>query len=93
MRKRSKFLMAALLGVVASCAVITVNIYFPEKDVKEAYKNLEKELMSPGSGAQDKKSDSSVVGQPESRGEASPRPYPVAFELVTSAYAENTGLA
>lgn len=38
-----------LVFVAAACAVITVNIYFPEKDVKEAYRVLEKELMTPGS--------------------------------------------
>jgi hypothetical protein len=31
----------------AACAVITVNVYFPEKDVKSAYKSLEEELLQP----------------------------------------------
>ncbi len=31
----------------AACANITVNIYFPEKDVKSAYKSLEEELLQP----------------------------------------------
>jgi hypothetical protein len=44
MKKKVNFIMVAMFFIV-SCAVITVNIYFPEKDVKEAYKNLEKELM------------------------------------------------
>ena len=38
------------LGVfvsVAACAIITVNVYFPEKDVKSAYKSLEDELLQP----------------------------------------------
>src|SRR5574337_1265349 len=35
---------SALLGFTA-CANITVNIYFPEKDVKSAYKSLEEELL------------------------------------------------
>lgn len=39
-------LLVVFLG--AACAVITVNIYFPEKDVQEAYRVLEKELMTPG---------------------------------------------
>lgn len=35
---------SALLSF-AACANITVNIYFPEKDVKSAYKSLEDELL------------------------------------------------
>jgi hypothetical protein len=38
--------LSALLSV-AACAVITVNVYFPEKDVKSAYKSLEEELLQP----------------------------------------------
>ncbi len=30
-----------------SCAVITVNIYFPAKDVEKAYEDLENQLMKP----------------------------------------------
>ncbi len=47
MKRKSWFVAGALGFILASCAVITVNIYFPEKDVKEAYKTLEKELMAP----------------------------------------------
>jgi hypothetical protein len=36
--------LSALLSF-AACAVITVNVYFPEKDVKSAYKSLEEELL------------------------------------------------
>ena len=38
--------LGALLGF-AACAIITVNVYFPEKDVKSAYKSLEDELLQP----------------------------------------------
>lgn len=38
--------LSALLSF-AACAVITVNVYFPEKDVKSAYKSLEEELLQP----------------------------------------------
>ncbi|MCZ7625633.1 MAG: hypothetical protein M5R38_07125 [Candidatus Methylomirabilis sp.] len=38
------FTAGALLSI-AACAVITVNVYFPEKDVKSAYKSLEEELL------------------------------------------------
>jgi hypothetical protein len=36
--------LGALLSI-AACAIITVNVYFPEKDVKAAYKDLEDELL------------------------------------------------
>lgn len=39
-------LTAGLMGfVVASCATITVNVYFPAKEVKAAVKSLEEELL------------------------------------------------
>ncbi len=33
------------LASFAACAIITVNVYFPEKDVKSAYESLEDELL------------------------------------------------
>ncbi|HEX8947317.1 MAG TPA: DUF1318 domain-containing protein [Dissulfurispiraceae bacterium] len=77
MKRRGKFLVAALFFVIASCAVITVNIYFPEKDVKEAYKNLEKELMDTGG-----KTGVQPGAQPEVKPQSSIR-----FEFATPAYA------
>lgn len=38
-------LVVGLVVFLMSCAIITVNIYFPEKDVEEAYKSLEEELL------------------------------------------------
>ena len=76
MKRKIQILTAAIFFMAVSCAVITVNIYFPEKAVQEAYKNLEKELMDTGK----KKPE----GKPESL---------IRFELVTSAYAEEAGLA
>ena len=38
--------LGALLSF-AACAIITVNVYFPEKDVKAAYKSLEDDLLEP----------------------------------------------
>lgn len=43
-----KWLSAGLCGLLASCAVITVNVYFPEKDVKQAYKSLDEMLLKQG---------------------------------------------
>lgn len=34
-----------LCGLLAACAIITVNVYFPEKAVKEAYKSLDDMLL------------------------------------------------
>ncbi len=47
----------------AACAIITVNVYFPEKDVKSAYKSLEDELLQPTP----KKEDSTPAPKPSSR--------------------------
>jgi hypothetical protein len=40
-----KWLLAGLCAVLAACAIITVNVYFPEKAVKEAYKSLDDMLL------------------------------------------------
>jgi uncharacterized protein YdbL (DUF1318 family) len=79
MKRKFSFISIALFFIV-SCAVITVNIYFPEKDVKEAYKLLEQELMGT-----DEKTDEN---KPESKPESS-----INFELIPSAYAQESELA
>jgi hypothetical protein len=84
MNRRIKFVAGALFFIFASCAVITVNIYFPEKDVKEAYKELEKELMTPGKKMNDTK--------PEKNPEAGPEGL-LKFEFMSQAYAQESGLA
>lgn len=43
-----KWFVAMLCGLLAACAVITVNVYFPEKDVKQAYKSLDEMLLKQG---------------------------------------------
>jgi len=80
MKGKIKFLSTAIFFIFVSCAVITVNIYFPEKDVKEAYKTLEKELM----GTDQKTDEKKPAGKPESS---------IRFEFITSAYAQESGLA
>jgi hypothetical protein len=75
MKNRMKIILAGLFFVLVSCAVITVNIYFPEKDVKEAYKTLEKELMGP----EMKKDDKKPEGKPQSF---------LNFEFVPAVYAQ-----
>ena len=80
MKGKIKFLSTGIFFIFVSCAVITVNIYFPEKDVKEAYKTLEKELM----GTDQKTDEKKPAGKPESS---------IRFEFITSAYAQESGLA
>lgn len=41
----TKCLLTGLAALLASCAIITVNVYFPEKDVKQAYKSLDDMLL------------------------------------------------
>lgn len=43
-----KCLMALLCALLVSCVSITVNVYFPEKDVKKAYKSLDDLLLKEG---------------------------------------------
>lgn len=42
------WLLTALCALLAACAIITVNVYFPEKAVKEAYKSLDDMLLKNG---------------------------------------------
>ncbi|MBF0507213.1 MAG: DUF1318 domain-containing protein [Nitrospirae bacterium] len=90
-------LLAAVIFIVASCAVITVNVYFPEKDVKQAYTDLEKELMKPDSNAAQPDQDKKPESQPrENSGEQKPAPKPetsMRLEFIGSAYAQDSGLA
>jgi hypothetical protein len=80
MRNKIRFLAAVLCFIMASCAVITVNIYFPEKAVQEAYKDLEKDLMKQNKGMDQNKDQ----GKPESS---------IIFEFVGTALAQDAGLA
>lgn len=48
MKPMLKWLLALTCSVLAACAVITVNVYFPEKDVKQAYKSLDDMLLKQG---------------------------------------------
>jgi hypothetical protein len=45
-----KWLLVGMSGLFAACAIITVNVYFPEKAVKEAYKSLDDMLLKDGDG-------------------------------------------
>ena len=80
MKKRVTILTGMLFFAVLSCMMITVNIYFPEKEAEEAFNILEKELMPPEGEKQEPKPDA----KPESS---------IKFELVTSAYAQEPRLS
>ena len=80
MKRGVSFTQALVFLLVASCAVITVNIYFPEKDVQEAYRALEEELMGPQAETK------------EDPGEAKPQSL-LRFELAAVAYAQEESLS
>ena len=44
----SRCAVSLLFGLLTACAFITVNVYFPEKDVKQAYKSLDDMLLKQG---------------------------------------------
>jgi len=67
----TRWLVAGAAGLLAACAFITVNVYFPEKDVKQAYKSLDEMLLkqAPQAPASDKppvKEDDSPAQKPVS---------------------------
>ncbi len=47
MKTLSRTILPFIIMFLFSCAVITVNIYFPARDVEKAYENLENQLMKP----------------------------------------------
>lgn len=80
-------LLALCCVFLAACAVITVNVYFPEKAAKEAYKSLDDMLLKPGEKAPAPgTSPQSSPERPQSRlFDALPD-----FSLVSAAYAADT---
>ncbi|MFZ3208900.1 MAG: DUF1318 domain-containing protein [Geobacteraceae bacterium] len=44
----TKWFITGLCTLLASCAIVTINVYFPEKDVKQAYKSLDEMLLKQG---------------------------------------------
>jgi hypothetical protein len=84
-----KWLLAMACFSLAACAVITVNVYFPEKAAKEAYKSLDEMLLKSG--------DNSTPGEqtPPAETPVEPQATPQSrlfnelpsFSLVPSAYA------
>lgn len=93
MKKIASNLMLTMACVLlAACAVITVNVYFPEKDVKQAYKSLDEMLLKQGG-------ESGPAGvippvEPGKKDEPKPQSWlrilPAGFSLVSEAWAEET---
>ena len=74
----------AVSFILTSCFSITVNVYFPEKDVKSAFMSLENQLM---------KGDKEAPGAPEEKpapGGVKPQSW-LDFGFVQSAYAQDAG--
>lgn len=89
MRKGAFYILVAGLSVALySCFSITVNVYFPERDVKSAFKTLEHDLMKGGSPAE-------TPQGPGQEAPANPAPKPQSMIHlnfgVNSAYAQGTG--
>ena len=49
--KGFRLILAAACGLLASCAIITVNVYFPEKAVKDAFKSVDGMMLKGGDDA------------------------------------------
>ena len=63
MKRIFKWFLAVACGMLAACAVITVNVYFPEKDVKQAYKSLDDMLLKQGGDSTTPPADTPPAGE------------------------------
>ena len=81
----SKWLAAGFCALLASCAIITVNVYFPDKDVKQAYKSLDDMLLK-------KDGDKAPAEQKAPEGKPQSRLLPGGFDfsLIPSAHAADS---
>jgi hypothetical protein len=62
----AKGIVSGLCALLAACAFITVNVYFPEKDVKKAYKSLDEMLLKQGGQKGGETDESQPVDEPKS---------------------------
>jgi hypothetical protein len=60
------FLAAGACSLLVSCAFITVYVYFPEKDVKKAFKTLDDKYLGEGTGAAPSSNGTPQPAQPPS---------------------------
>lgn len=85
--KLVKLLFSVSCIFLAACAVITVNVYFPEKAAKEAYKSLDDMLLKTGEAPGSQKVP---PGVPPAAPQDKPQSRVFDFSLVTAAYAADT---
>ncbi|TGU74925.1 DUF1318 domain-containing protein [Geomonas terrae] len=85
--KLIKLLFSVSCIFLAACAVITVNVYFPEKAAKEAYKSLDDMLLKTGEAPGGQKVP---PGVPPAAPQDKPQSRVFGFSLVTAAYAADT---
>jgi Protein of unknown function (DUF1318) len=90
-----KWLSAGACFCLVACAIITVNVYFPEKDVKQAYKSLDEMLLKQGGDGQPSEGQPAAPpagGAEERKGDGKPLSWlydgSFAFSLVSAAHAE-----
>lgn len=88
----TKWFLTGLCGLLAACAIITVNVYFPEKDVKQAYKSLDEMLLKQG-GEGTPPAEGTPPPPAEKKEEVKPQSLlqkkRISFSLVSVAFAEN----
>ena len=83
-----KCLSATACFLLAACAVITVNVYFPEKAAKEAYKSLDEMLLKEGEkGQPGEKMPAPPAAEPQVKPQSSLLDELRAFSLVPEACA------
>jgi hypothetical protein len=87
-----KGLTAVACFLLTACAVITVNVYFPEKAAKEAYKSLDEMLLKSGEKAPSgDKNLPSAPPQPQAKPQSRLFDEVPSLSLVSAAYAADTG--
>jgi uncharacterized protein len=86
-RRMMKMLLALSCFMLAACAVITVNVYFPEKAAKEAYKSLDEMLLKPGEKAPAQKGAPPAQDTPEAKPQSHLLERGSSFALIPAAYA------
>ncbi|BDV44528.1 lipoprotein [Geotalea uraniireducens] len=73
MRTMLKWVVTGLCSMLAACAIITVNVYFPEKAVKDAYKSLDEMLLKPGDEQSSSPTAKPPAEQPAEPGTSTPQ--------------------
>lgn len=95
--KLVKWLLAGACGLLFSCAIITVNVYFPEKAVKEAYKSLDEMLLKnegeklPGGQQPPAAEPAALPAEPQSGSQSSLKQIFRSVSLVSVAQAAEEG--